>query len=201
MSDWIAYRQHKLTYSSEGWEVQDLGTSRLVSGKHPFFMLYPHMEEVVRGLSGVFSFYQCTHLIHSWASLVAQWQRILLPMQETQVWSLSQEGPHGGGNSNPFQYSFWENSMDRGTWQATICGVIKSRTWLSMHVTWPESLHFFISSIVYLYFLFFIAENCQKSHFGFIVDHLYRLLISLICKYIIIISFILLSLGLFVVFF
>ena len=23
MSDWIAYRQHKLTYSSEGWEVQD----------------------------------------------------------------------------------------------------------------------------------------------------------------------------------
>ena len=68
MSDWIAYRQHKLTYSSEGWEVQDLGTSRLVSGKHPFFMLYPHMEEVVRGLSGVFSFYKCTHLIHSLAS-------------------------------------------------------------------------------------------------------------------------------------
>ena len=64
-----------------------------MSGKHPFFMLYPHMEEVVRGLSGVFSFYQCTHLIHSWASLVAQWQRILLPMQENGVCSLGGENP------------------------------------------------------------------------------------------------------------
>ena len=58
-----------------------------------------------------------------------------------------------------------------------------------------------MSSIVYLYFLFFIAENCQNSHFGSIVDHLYRLLISLICKFIIIIFFILLYLGLFVGFF
>ena len=31
-----------------------------------------------------------------------------------------------GGNSNPLQYSFLENSMDRGTWQATVHGVAKS---------------------------------------------------------------------------
>ena len=27
--------------------------------------------------------------------------------------------PPGGRNSNPFQYSFWENPRDRGGWQAT----------------------------------------------------------------------------------
>ena len=28
----------------------------------------------------------------------------------------------GGGNSNPLQYSCLENPMDRGAWQATVCG-------------------------------------------------------------------------------
>ena len=34
---------------------------------------------------------------------------------------------HGVGNGNPLQYSCLENSMDRGDWQATVHGVIKSR--------------------------------------------------------------------------
>ena len=34
----------------------------------------------------------------------------------------------GGGNSNPLQYSCLKNSMDRGTWWATVCGVAKSQT-------------------------------------------------------------------------
>ena len=32
----------------------------------------------------------------------------------------------GGGNGNPFQYSFLENSLDGGAWQATVHGVTKS---------------------------------------------------------------------------
>ena len=35
------------------------------------------------------------------------------------------------GNGNPLQYSCLENSMDRGTWWATVHGVAKSRTRLS----------------------------------------------------------------------
>ena len=35
------------------------------------------------------------------------------------------------GNENPLQYSCLENPMDRGTWQATVHGVAKSRTRLS----------------------------------------------------------------------
>ena len=29
----------------------------------------------------------------------------------------------GDGNSNPLQYSYLENPMDRGAWQATVSGV------------------------------------------------------------------------------
>ena len=37
----------------------------------------------------------------------------------------------GGGNSNPLQYSCLENSMDRGSWWATVHGVPKNQTQLS----------------------------------------------------------------------
>ena len=34
----------------------------------------------------------------------------------------------GVGNGNLFQYSCWDNPMDRGTWQATVHGLAKSWT-------------------------------------------------------------------------
>ena len=37
----------------------------------------------------------------------------------------------GEGNGNPTQYSGLQNSMDRGSWQATVHGVSKSQTQLS----------------------------------------------------------------------
>ena len=37
----------------------------------------------------------------------------------------------GEGNGNPLQYYCLGNPMDRGGWQATVCGVAKSRTRLS----------------------------------------------------------------------
>ena len=37
----------------------------------------------------------------------------------------------GGGQGNPLQYSYLENTHDRGAWQATVHGVAKSRTRLS----------------------------------------------------------------------
>ena len=72
---------------------------------------------------------------HKWktnkrASLVAQMIKNLPEMQETRVWSLSQEDSPGKGNSYPLQYSCLGNSMDRGAWQATFHGVAKSQRWL-----------------------------------------------------------------------
>ena len=32
---------------------------------------------------------------------------------------LGWEDSPGGANGNPFQYSSWENPMDRGTWRAS----------------------------------------------------------------------------------
>ena len=48
--------------------------------------------------------------------------------QETQVLSLGQED--GAGHGNSLQYSCLENSMDRGSWWATVHGVAKSQTLL-----------------------------------------------------------------------
>ena len=39
----------------------------------------------------------------------------------------------GEGNGNLLQYSCLENSMDRGAWRATIHGVAKSWTQMSMY--------------------------------------------------------------------
>ena len=41
----------------------------------------------------------------------------------------------GEGNGNPLQYSCLGNPMDRGTWQAIVPGVAKSRTQLSNSTT------------------------------------------------------------------
>ena len=34
----------------------------------------------------------------------------------------------GAGNYNPLQYLCLENSMERGAWQATVHGIVKSQT-------------------------------------------------------------------------
>ena len=44
---------------------------------------------------------------------------------------LNSLSPFGEGNGNPLQYSCLENPMDRGTLQATVHGVTKSRAQLS----------------------------------------------------------------------
>ena len=51
----------------------------------------------------------------------------------------------GVGNSNSLQYSCLENSMNREAWCATVDGVAKSRTWLSMHaMLWHFGLLIYI---------------------------------------------------------
>ena len=65
------------------------------------------------------------------ASLVAQWERIHLPVQDTRVRSLGWGRSPGEGNGNPLQYSCLENPMDRGAWWATVKEVAKVQTWLS----------------------------------------------------------------------
>ena len=53
-------------------------------------------------------------------------------MQETQVRSLGWEDSPGEGNGNPLQHSCLGNPMNRGAWWATVLGVTKSQTQLSV---------------------------------------------------------------------
>ena len=45
--------------------------------------------------------------IDFWASLVAQWLRICLPMQEIWVWALVQEDPTCRGATKPVCHNYW----------------------------------------------------------------------------------------------
>ena len=70
--------------------------------------------------------------IHSLGFLGGSVVKIRLPMQETWVWPLGQEDPHGEGNRNLLQYSCLKNPMNREVWSSySPLGSQKSRTWLS----------------------------------------------------------------------
>ena len=58
-----------------------------------------------------------------WASLVAQMIKNLPAVQEFLVQSLGWEDPLEKGMANPLQYSYLDNSMDRGAWRATVQGI------------------------------------------------------------------------------
>ena len=60
--------------------------------------------------------------------LAAQTVKNLPSMWETRFQFLGQEDPLEEIHGNPFQYSFLENPMDRGTWRVTIHEVAKSWT-------------------------------------------------------------------------
>ena len=59
---------------------------------------------------------------------MAQTIKNLPAMWETQDLISGSGRSPGEGNGNPLQYSCLENSMDTGAWEATVCGVTKTRT-------------------------------------------------------------------------
>ena len=65
------------------------------------------------------------------ASQVARMVKNLPTMQKIWVRFPGLGRSSGEGNGNPLQYSCLENSMDRGAWPATVCGVEKSWTRVS----------------------------------------------------------------------
>ena len=57
-----------------------------------------------------------------------------LPKQEMQVWSMWLERSPRERNGNPIQHSCLGKPMDRGVWQATVCGVaeeLDTTQWLN----------------------------------------------------------------------
>ena len=71
------------------------------------------------------------HIFTIWASLVAQWYRVHLPMTETWVWSLGWEDPLEKGTATHCSILAWRISIHREAWQATVHGISKTQTWLS----------------------------------------------------------------------
>ena len=97
-----------------------------------------------------------------------QWERIRLPMQETQetwVRVLGSGGSPGEGNGNLLQYSYLENSGDRGDWWTTVYGVTKSWTRLSIHTHIKKlvSVYYYITNISILVKKFIFGSTSGGS--------------------------------------
>ena len=71
----------------------------------------------------------CSHQV--WASLVAQMVKNLPAMLETSVQFLGWEDPSEEGKATHSSILAWKIPMDRGAWQATAHGVVKSQTRLN----------------------------------------------------------------------
>ena len=113
----------------------------------------------------IFSGWRPMHLHLLWSclqlsSLVAMKNCLMknLPANAGDTGLISGPGRSPGeGNGNPLQYSFLENSMDRGAWLATVHGVVKSQTTIdpSIHPPTP-SIYLSVSQI----------EKCIKETKG-----------------------------------
>ena len=74
----------------------------------------------------------------------------------------------GGGHSNPLQYSFLENPMDRGAWQATVHRIAKScrrLKWLSMHtcIYWFLFIHSSINAYLDCFHVLTFVNNAALN--------------------------------------
>ena len=72
-------------------------------------------------------------------SLVAQTVKRLPTMQETRVQSLGQEDLLEKEMATHSSILVWKNPMDGGAWWATVHGVAKSRTSLSLSFTYKRN--------------------------------------------------------------
>ena len=70
-----------------------------------------------------------------WSYIVKTWKPHL--RTESGFWSTTSTTL---GKGNPLQYSYLENSMDRGAWWAIVHKFTKSQTWLSTTITSKELL-------------------------------------------------------------
>ena len=70
-----------------------------------------HLRNVLKSNSKLFS----------WASLVAQWLRICLPMQGTPVWSLAWEDPTCRGATKPVCYNYWACALEPASHNCWTC--------------------------------------------------------------------------------
>ena len=72
----------------------------------------------------------------------------------------------GEGNGSSFQYSCWENHMDRGAWWTTVCGVAMSQTQLREHAHTPHLYPFIYSWTLSLFPYLGNYKLCSCEHWG-----------------------------------
>ena len=96
-----------------------------------FFLLYLFINSCENLLLILVLSLQFKHFSEFTHHILIEWASPVAAVQEIWVRSLGQEDAPGEGNGYPLQFSFLENSMDRGAWRAIVHGVAKSWSVLS----------------------------------------------------------------------
>ena len=96
-----------------------------------FFLLYLFINSCENLLLILVLSVQFKHFSEFTHHILIEWASPVAAVQEIWVRSLGQEDAPGEGNGYPLQFSFLENSMDRGAWRAIVHGVAKSWSVLS----------------------------------------------------------------------
>ena len=81
-------------------------TSNCTAGVRAWKAPCPHRQPASQHTERCLVCHVCLRNIERWASLVAQWLKILLPMQGTRVRALVQEDPTCRGATKPMRHSY-----------------------------------------------------------------------------------------------
>ena len=106
-------------------------TTKEFPRNHIFLMLSPLYLGSISGLGRTPGKGRGYPFQYSWASQVAQMVKNPPTMQETWVWSPGWEDPLKEGTGTHCSILAWRIPKDRGSWQATVHGVTKSRKQLN----------------------------------------------------------------------
>ena len=81
------------------------------------------------------------------------WSFLFLPVTEKGTLKYLTITSTGGGNGNPLQYSYLENSMDSGAWRAAVLGVAETDVTGQAFISFP--IHHFLPEIASLFVFIF----------------------------------------------
>ena len=80
----------------------------------------------------------------------------------------------GEGNGSPLQYSFLENPMDRGTWQATVHGITRVRHNLATKPPPPCSIYPVLWNVCWFGLLLILFKTISQGNYADILFFLFQ---------------------------
>ena len=153
----------RIPWTEEPGGLQSMGSQRV---GHSWATNTPHPFPPFHLNINMIRLSQLLNWLIIWASLVARLVKNLPVIRETLVW----EDSPGERNSYPLQYSYLQNSMDRGAWWAALS--VGSQRVGDFHFTLKillTEVHTLFKLLLFLPNVFFLLRIPSKILFRFLL--------------------------------